>query len=87
MVQSARDQQLGMVPLLNEIAQQQRDSDLALKFVLSELQLFEIESHPTAESRHRFVRIMPRSRPQCREGSSLSPSQEWKNRNQLLDAP
>jgi hypothetical protein len=39
MVQSIRDQQLEVVPLLNEIAQQQRDSDLALKSVLSERQL------------------------------------------------
>jgi hypothetical protein len=46
MVQSIRDQQLEVVLLLNEIAQQQRDSDLALKSVLSELQLLKSKAIP-----------------------------------------
>ena len=50
MVQSIRDQQqaeqLEVVLLLNEIAQQQRDSDLALKSVLSELQLLKSKAMP-----------------------------------------
>jgi hypothetical protein len=46
MVQSIRGQQLGMVPLLKEIAQQQRDSDVALKSVLSELQLLKSKAMP-----------------------------------------
>ena len=74
MVQSIRDQQLEVVLLLNEIAQQQRDSDLALKSVRAST--FEIEGHTTVEPRHRFVRIVPRSPPQCSEGSSLPPFKE-----------
>ncbi len=46
MVQSIHDQQLEVVLLLNEIAQQQRDSDLALKSVLSELQLLKSKAIP-----------------------------------------
>jgi hypothetical protein len=46
MVPSIRDQQLEVVLLLNEIAQQQRDSDLALKSVLSELQLLKSKAIP-----------------------------------------
>ena len=46
MVQSICDQQLEVVLLLNEIAQQQRDSDLALKSVLSELQLLKSKAIP-----------------------------------------
>jgi hypothetical protein len=46
MVQNIRDQQLGMMPLLNAIAQQQHDSDLALKYVLSELQLLKSKAMP-----------------------------------------
>ncbi len=46
MVQSIRDQQLEVVLLLNEIAQQQRDSDLALKSILSELQLLKSKAIP-----------------------------------------
>ena len=46
MVQSIRNQQLQVVPLLNEISQQQRDSDLALKSVLSELQLLKSKAMP-----------------------------------------
>ncbi len=38
MVQSICDQQFEVVPLLTEIAKQKRDSELALKAVLSELQ-------------------------------------------------
>jgi hypothetical protein len=43
---SIRDEQLEVVLLLNEIAQQQRDSDLALKSVLSELQLLKSKAIP-----------------------------------------
>ena len=60
MVQNIRDQQLQAVPLLNQIAQhqrdsdlalnqiaqQQRDSDLALKSVLSEIQLLKSKAMP-----------------------------------------
>ena len=46
MMQSIRNQQLQVVPLLNEISQQQRDSDLALKSVLSELQLLKSKAMP-----------------------------------------
>ncbi len=46
MVQSIRDQQLEVLRLLNEIAQQQRDSDLVLKAVLSELQLLKSKVMP-----------------------------------------
>ena len=46
MVQSIRDQQLEVVSLLNEIVQQQRDSDLALKSVLSEIQLLKSKAMP-----------------------------------------
>jgi predicted HAD superfamily hydrolase len=46
MVQSIRDQQLEVLPLLNEIAHQQRDSDLVLKAVLSELQLLKSKVMP-----------------------------------------
>ncbi len=58
MVQNIRDQQLQAVPLLNQIAQHQRDSDLALnqiaqqqrdlalKSVLSELQLLKSKALP-----------------------------------------
>ncbi len=49
MVQSIRDQQLEVVLLLNEIAQQQCDSDLALKSVLSELQLLKSKAIPQPE--------------------------------------
>ena len=46
MVQNIRDQQLQAVPLLNQIAQHQRDSDLALKSVLSEIQLLKSKAMP-----------------------------------------
>jgi hypothetical protein len=46
MVQSIRDQQLEVVPLLNQISQQQRDSDLAPKSVLSKLQLLKSKAMP-----------------------------------------
>ncbi len=46
MVQSIRGQQLEVVYLLYEIAQQQRDSDLALKSFLSELQLLKSKAMP-----------------------------------------
>jgi hypothetical protein len=46
MVQSIRDQQLEVVHLLNEIAQQQRDSDLAFKSFLSGLQLLKSKAMP-----------------------------------------
>ena len=60
MVQNIRDQQLQAVPLLNQIAQhqhdsdlalnqiaqQQRDSDLALKSVMSEIQLLKSKTMP-----------------------------------------
>ncbi len=43
---SIRDQQLEVVPLLTEIAKQQRDSEVALKAVLSELQLLKSRAMP-----------------------------------------